>query len=135
MRSLSATRSKRPTPKSRTACWSALRSVRPPYRYRRSHRPRKVRTMHSSIVGTGAYLPAQVLTNAELARRIDTSDEWVRSRTGIRQRYIAAPDQQTSDLALAASRGALAVAGIAPTDLDLSVGATTTPDIVFLSTA
>jgi 3-oxoacyl-[acyl-carrier-protein] synthase III len=91
--------------------------------------------MHSSIVGTGAYLPAQLLTNAELARRIDTSDEWVRSRTGIRQRYIAAPDEQTSDLALAASRGALAVAGIAPADLDLIVVATTTPDMIFPSTA
>ena len=91
--------------------------------------------MHSRIVGTGGYLAAKVLTNAELARRIDTSDEWVRSRTGIRQRYIAAPDEQTSDLALAASRGALAVAGIAPADLDLIVVATTTPDMIFPSTA
>jgi 3-oxoacyl-[acyl-carrier-protein] synthase-3 len=91
--------------------------------------------MHSRIVGTGGYLPAQRLTNAELARRIDTSDEWVRSRTGIRQRYIAAPDEQTSDLALAASREALAVAGIAPADLGLIVVATTTPDMIFPSTA
>jgi 3-oxoacyl-[acyl-carrier-protein] synthase-3 len=91
--------------------------------------------MHSSIVGTGAYLPAQLLTNAELARRIDTSDEWVRSRTGIRQRYIAAPDEKTSDLALAASWEALAIAGIAPADLDLIVVATTTPDMIFPSTA
>src|SRR6266513_5916101 len=91
--------------------------------------------MHSSIVGTGAYLPAQLVTNAELARRIDTSDEWVRSRTGIRQRYIAAPDEQTSDLALAASREALTIAGIAPADLDLIVVATTTPDMIFPSTA
>jgi 3-oxoacyl-[acyl-carrier-protein] synthase III len=91
--------------------------------------------MHSSIVGTGGYLPAQVLTNAELARRIDTSDEWVRSRTGIRQRYIAAADEQTSDLALAASREALAIAGIGPADLDLIVVATTTPDMIFPSTA
>jgi 3-oxoacyl-[acyl-carrier-protein] synthase III len=91
--------------------------------------------MHSSIVGTGAYLPAQLLTNAELARRIDTSDEWVRSRTGIRQRYIAAADEQTSDLALAASREALAIAGIAAADLDLIVVATTTPDMIFPSTA
>ncbi len=91
--------------------------------------------MHSSIVGTGAYLPAQLVTNADLARRIDTSDEWVRSRTGIRQRYIAAPDEQTSDLALAASREALTIAGIAPADLDLVVVATTTPDMIFPSTA
>jgi len=91
--------------------------------------------MHSRIVGTGGYLPAQLLTNAELARRIDTSDEWVRSRTGIRQRYIAAPDEQTSDLALAASREALAAAGIAPADLGLIIVATTTPDMIFPSTA
>jgi 3-oxoacyl-[acyl-carrier-protein] synthase III len=91
--------------------------------------------MHSRIVGTGGYLPAQLLTNAELARRIDTSDEWVRSRTGIGRRYIAAPDEQTSDLALAASREALAVAGIAPADLGLIVVATTTPDMIFPSTA
>jgi 3-oxoacyl-[acyl-carrier-protein] synthase-3 len=91
--------------------------------------------MHSRIVGTGGYLPAQVLTNAELARRIATSDEWVRSRTGICQRYIAAPDEQTSDLALAASQKALAVAGLAPADLDLIVVATTTPDMIFPSTA
>jgi 3-oxoacyl-[acyl-carrier-protein] synthase III len=91
--------------------------------------------MYSRIVGTGGYLPAQLLTNAELACRIDTSDEWVRSRTGIRQRYIAAPDEQTSDLALAASQQALAAAGVAPADLDLIVVATTTPDMIFPSTA
>ena len=91
--------------------------------------------MHSRIVGTGGYLPVQVLTNAELARRIATSDEWVRSRTGICQRYIAAPDEQTSDLALAASQKALAVAGLVPADLDLIVVATTTPDMIFPSTA
>ncbi len=91
--------------------------------------------MHSRIAGTGGYLPAQVLTNAELARRIETSDEWVQARTGIRQRYIAAPDEQTSDLALAASRHALSAAGIAPADVDLIVVATTTPDMIFPSTA
>jgi 3-oxoacyl-[acyl-carrier-protein] synthase-3 len=91
--------------------------------------------MHSRIVGTGGYLPAQLLTNEELARRIDTSDEWVRSRTGIRQRHIAAPDEQTSDLALAASHEALAAAGVVPADLDLIVVATTTPDMIFPSTA
>jgi len=91
--------------------------------------------MHSRVVGTGGYLPAQVLTNAELSRRIATSDEWVRGRTGITQRCIAASDEQTSDLALAASRQALAAAGIAPTDLDLIVVATTTPDMIFPSTA
>jgi 3-oxoacyl-[acyl-carrier-protein] synthase III len=91
--------------------------------------------MHSRIVGTGGYLPAQVMTNADLARQIATSDEWVRGRTGIAQRCIAATDEQTSDLALAASRQALAAAGIAPTHLDLIVVATTTPDMIFPSTA
>src|SRR5271169_376189 len=91
--------------------------------------------MHSRIVGTGSYLPAQILTNAELATRVDTSDEWIRSRTGIRQRHIAAPDEKTSDLAAAAAREALTAAGIAPTAVDLIVVGTTTPDMVFPSTA
>ena len=91
--------------------------------------------MHSRIVGTGSYLPAEVLTNAELAKRVDTSDAWIRSRTGICQRHIAAPDEKTSDLALAASREALAAAGLAPAAVDMIVLATTTPDMVFPSTA
>ena len=91
--------------------------------------------MPSRIAGTGSYLPAQVLTNHDLARRIDTSDAWIRARTGIRERRIAAPDETTSDLAEHAARGALAAAGLAPADLDLVVVATTTPDIVFPSTA
>ncbi len=91
--------------------------------------------MHSRIAGTGSYLPAQVLTNDELAKRVDTSDEWIRTRTGIRQRHIAAPGEQTSDLALRAARQALAEAEIAPADVDLIVLATTTPDMVFPSTA
>jgi 3-oxoacyl-[acyl-carrier-protein] synthase-3 len=91
--------------------------------------------MHSRIVGTGSYLPAQVLTNVELAKRVDTSDEWIRTRTGIRQRHIAAPDEMTSDLALAAAREALTAAGLAPAAVDMIVLATTTPDMVFPSTA
>jgi len=91
--------------------------------------------MHSRIVGTGRYLPAEVLTNAELAKRVDTSDEWIRSRTGICQRHIAAPDEKTSDLALAAAREALSAAGLAPGEVDMIVLATTTPDMVFPSTA
>jgi 3-oxoacyl-[acyl-carrier-protein] synthase-3 len=91
--------------------------------------------MHSRIVGTGSYLPAQVLTNAELAKRVDTSDEWIRTRTGICQRHIAAPDEKTSDLALAAAREALTAAGLAPAEVDMIVLATTTPDMVFPSTA
>src|SRR6266567_2106966 len=91
--------------------------------------------MHSRIAGTGSYLPAQILTNDELAKRVDTSDEWIRTRTGIRQRHIAAPGEQTSDLALHAARQALAAAEITPADVDLIVVATTTPDMVFPSTA
>ena len=91
--------------------------------------------MFSKIAGTGGYLPAQILTNEELSRRVDTSDEWIRSRTGIGQRHIAAPDEQTSDLALAAARPALAAAGLTASDVDLIVVATTTPDMVFPSTA
>jgi len=91
--------------------------------------------MHSRIVGTGSYLPLEIVSNDELAKRVDTSDEWIRSRTGIRQRHIAAAEEKTSDLALAASRQALAAAGLAPAAVDLIVLATTTPDMVFPSTA
>ena len=85
--------------------------------------------------GTGRYLPATVLTNEELARRVATSDEWIRTRTGIRQRHIAAADERTSDLALHASREAIAAAGMTPADIDLIIVATATPDMVFPATA
>ncbi len=94
-----------------------------------------MRDSYSRIIGTGAYLPAKILTNQDLEKTVDTSDEWIHARTGIRQRHIAADDEQTSDLALAASRRALAAAGIDAADLDLIVVATTTPDMVFPSTA
>jgi len=87
------------------------------------------------IAGTGRYLPADVLTNDELARRVATSDEWIRTRTGIRQRHIAAPDEMTSDLALHASRDAIAAAGMTPADIDLIIVATATPDMIFPATA
>ncbi len=91
--------------------------------------------MHSRVAGTGSYLPSQILTNAELAKRVDSDDEWIRTRTGIAQRHIAAPGEQTSDLALAAAREALSAAEVSPTEVDLIVLATTTPDMVFPSTA
>ncbi len=91
--------------------------------------------MHSRIAGTGRYLPATVLTNDALAARVDTSDEWIRTRTGIRQRHIAADGENTSDLALAAAVQALDAAGIAHGDVDLVIVATTTPDAIFPSTA
>jgi 3-oxoacyl-[acyl-carrier-protein] synthase-3 len=87
------------------------------------------------IVGTGSYLPARIVSNEELSRRVDTSDEWIVGRTGIKQRHIAADDELTSDLALHASRNAMAAAGVAASDLDLIVVATTTPDMIFPSTA
>jgi 3-oxoacyl-[acyl-carrier-protein] synthase III len=94
-----------------------------------------VNTHYSRIVGTGSYLPQKVLTNRDLELAVDTTDEWIYTRTGIRQRHIAADGEKTSDLALEASRRALRAAGIAAGDLDLIVMATTTPDMVFPSTA
>jgi len=91
--------------------------------------------MRSRIAGTGRYLPARILSNAELAQRVATSDEWIQTRTGIKQRHIAADDELTSDLALHASRAALDAAGLAAADVDLIIVATTTPDMVFPSTA
>lgn len=90
---------------------------------------------YSRIVGTGSYLPEQVVTNDELARRLDTSDEWIQARTGIRQRHIARPDQRASELAEFASNQAIKAAGIAASDIDLIIVATSTPDFVFPSTA
>ncbi|HUP91738.1 MAG TPA: beta-ketoacyl-ACP synthase III [Solimonas sp.] len=90
---------------------------------------------YSKITGTGSYLPAQALSNRELEQRIDTTDEWIFSRTGIRSRHVAAPDEKTSDLAMHAARRAMAAAGIGPDEVDLIVVATCTPDIVFPSTA
>jgi len=91
--------------------------------------------IRSKIVGCGAYLPPTVLTNSEIAKKIDTSDEWIRERTGIRQRHVVAPGEKTSDLALQASRNALAMAGMDANELDLIVCATTTPDETFPATA
>jgi len=91
--------------------------------------------IYSRIVGTGSFLPPRVVTNDELAKRLDTSDEWIRSRTGITRRHIADKDQGSSDLALEASRRALQAAGIDASQLDLIVVATSTPDYVFPSTA
>jgi len=91
--------------------------------------------MHVRISGTGAYLPAKVVTNQELAERIDTSDAWIRERTGILQRHIAADHEQCSDLALNASRNALSAAAVPPEDVGLIIVATTTPDVIFPSTA
>jgi 3-oxoacyl-[acyl-carrier-protein] synthase-3 len=91
--------------------------------------------IYSRIVGTGSYLPPRVVKNEEFARRLDTSDEWIRERTGIRQRHIADASQAASDLALEASRRALEAAGTKASDIDLIILATSTPDYIFPSTA
>ena len=89
----------------------------------------------SRILGTGSYLPPHVMTNDDFAKRLETSDAWIRERTGIRQRHIAEASQASSDLALEAARRALQAAGVAAGDLDLIIVATSTPDYVFPSTA
>src|SRR3990167_3226845 len=92
--------------------------------------------MHARITGTGSYLPPTALSNDDLvARGVDTSDEWIVERTGIRSRHIAEENQAASDLALAASRAAIASAGIAAEKVDLIILATSTPDYIFPSTA
>jgi 3-oxoacyl-[acyl-carrier-protein] synthase-3 len=92
-------------------------------------------TIYSRIAGTGGYLPEKIVTNRDLEKIVDTSDEWIYSRTGIRQRHVAADNETTSDLAFHASRRAIEAAGIAPSDIGLIILATTTPDMVFPSTA
>ena len=89
----------------------------------------------SAIAGVGAYLPETIVTNADLAEIVETSDEWIQERTGIKERRRAAPDQPTSDLAVEAAKRALLAAGKEPADIDLIVVATTTPDMTFPATA
>lgn len=90
---------------------------------------------HSRVLGTGSYLPEHILTNADLEKMIETTDQWIVDRTGIRERHIAAEGEFTSDLAVAAGRAALDAADLQPNDIDLLLVATTTPDLVFPSTA
>jgi len=91
--------------------------------------------MHSKIIGTGSYLPSKTLTNYDLEKIVETSHDWIVSRSGIHERHIAADGEMTSDLALQASLSAIAAAGIKPEDIDLVIVATTTPDQIFPSTA
>ncbi|BBD79629.1 beta-ketoacyl-ACP synthase III [Aerosticca soli] len=91
--------------------------------------------IYSRILGTGSALPERVLTNADLETFVDTSDEWIRARTGIRERHVAAPGETTGDLAHAAAVRALEAAGVKPSEIELIVLGTTTPDIIFPSTA
>jgi 3-oxoacyl-[acyl-carrier-protein] synthase-3 len=89
----------------------------------------------ATITGLGVYIPPAVLTNEDLARALDTSDEWITTRTGIKRRHLAGPDQATSDLAIIAARAALDDAGVCADDLDLIVVGTATPDALFPATA
>jgi 3-oxoacyl-[acyl-carrier-protein] synthase-3 len=91
--------------------------------------------IRSMVRGVGSYLPAKILTNADLATMVDTSDEWIVQRTGIRERHIAAEGELTSDMATAAARKALESAGLQPTDIDLITLATSTPDNTFPASA
>lgn len=92
-------------------------------------------TRRAVVIGTGHYLPQRVVENAEFARTLDTSDEWIESRSGIRRRHFAAEGEYTSDLAIAAARAALADAGLQPGDIDAVVVATSTPDMTFPAVA
>jgi 3-oxoacyl-[acyl-carrier-protein] synthase-3 len=89
----------------------------------------------SSILGTGSYLPERVMTNADLEKLVDTSDEWITTRTGIRERRIAADNESTSDMATNAARRAMEMAGVTAEEIDLIIVATVTPDMVFPATA
>lgn len=97
--------------------------------------PSAPQRVYSRIAGTGSYLPARVVTNDELSKIVDTSDEWIAARTGIRQRHIAAEGETTGDLAFHAAVRALEAAGVQASEIDLIVVGTTTPDIIFPSTA
>jgi 3-oxoacyl-[acyl-carrier-protein] synthase-3 len=89
----------------------------------------------SSIIGTGSYMPEKILTNDDLSKIVETNDEWITSRTGIKERRIAAADQATSDMASEAARRAMADAGVTAEDIQLIIVATVTPDMFFPSTA
>ncbi len=92
-------------------------------------------SIHSRLVGSGSYLPEKIVTNDELAERVDTSDEWIAARTGIRQRRVAAENEYTSDMAYEAARRALDDAGVDASEVDLIIVGTTTPDRIFPATA
>jgi 3-oxoacyl-[acyl-carrier-protein] synthase-3 len=86
---------------------------------------------YSRIVGTGRYLPERVMTNFDLEKIVETSDEWIRTRTGVERRHVVAEDQTTSDMCIEAAKAAMADAGVKPTDIDLVITGTTTPDLIF----
>ncbi|MEI8298666.1 MAG: beta-ketoacyl-ACP synthase III [Pseudomonadota bacterium] len=91
--------------------------------------------MYSRIAGTGSYLPEKVVTNADLEKIVDTTDEWIRSRTGIESRHMSAPEETTSSMATIAARRAMEMAGVGPEDIDFIIVGTTTPDVIFPNVA
>ena len=97
--------------------------------------PRPPAELRATVLGVGAYAPPKVMTNDDLARLVDTSDEWITTRTGIKRRHIAGPDQATSDLAIVAAQQALDAAAVRAQDLDLILVGTATPDMLFPATA
>src|SRR3954453_22243778 len=114
---------------SSTKCAAIMK--RQPRSNPRSARPRR----SVSIVGTGSYVPDRVLTNDDLSKIVDTTDEWITTRTGIKERRIAAKDELTSDMATKATLKALEQAKISPEQIDLILVATATPDMLFPATA
>jgi 3-oxoacyl-[acyl-carrier-protein] synthase-3 len=86
---------------------------------------------YTRITGTGRYLPEKVLTNADLEKIVDTTDEWIRTRTGVERRHVVEPDQTTSDMCVEAAKKAMEAADIGPTDIDMVIIGTTTPDLIF----
>src|SRR5207244_7338811 len=98
--------------------------------------PRSTKALRTvSIIGTGSYVPDKILTNADLSHIVDTSDDWITTRTGIKERRIADKDENTSDMATKAALKAMEQAKISPKEMDLIIVATTTPDILFTATA
>ena len=91
--------------------------------------------IYARIMATGSALPERVVSNTDLEKLVDTTDEWIRTRTGIRQRHVAADGQTTGDLAFQAAQNALEAAGVKASELDLIILGTTTPDIIFPATA
>jgi 3-oxoacyl-[acyl-carrier-protein] synthase-3 len=90
---------------------------------------------YSRIAGTGRYLPEKILTNADLEKMVDTTDEWIRTRTGVERRHVVAPDETTSDMCVEAAKVAMADAGVEPADIDMVVIGTTSPDLIFPNVA
>src|SRR4051812_8008081 len=136
MRSASRSTWSRTVSSTRSATSSPTSSRRPRRPARKPPRSKQKRMpLRSQVVGWGAYLPERVVTNDDLARRLDTSNDWIVQRTGIRERRVAGDGELCSDLARNAAARALTRAGIAPAEVDLLIVATTTPDNTFPSTA